>query len=86
MILIPSKASDECKLSTQCEIPLQSGSAEERRLRRMEQYAASLHPRRRVEERSKATQPFGFAQGHESIDLAQDPEVLEGPVEWQMMP
>jgi hypothetical protein len=39
----------------------------------------------RGEERTQATQPFGFAQGHESFDLAQDPEVLEGPVEWQMM-
>ena len=39
------------------------------------------------------TPPFGFAQGHESIDLvqdrksfdpAQDRELVERPVEWQM--
>ncbi len=33
----------------------------------------AYRPIRRKEERSKATQPFGFAQGRE-------------PVEWQMMP
>jgi len=49
--------------------------AEERRLRRMEQI-------RRKEERSKATLPFGFAQGRESFDLAQDRELVER----QMMP
>jgi hypothetical protein len=51
------------------------------------------------EERSKATPPFGFAQGHESFDFAQDRESfdlaqdrelverpVERPVEWQMMP
>jgi hypothetical protein len=53
--LITSKASDDRKLSTLCEIPLYSGGAEERRLRRMEQYAASLPLRRQGEERSKAT-------------------------------
>ena len=37
------------------------------------QYAASMPPRRRGEERSKATPPFDFAQGRE-------------PVERQMMP
>jgi len=47
--------------------------AEERRLRRIEQYAASLPPRRRGEERSKATPSF---------DLAQDRELVER----QMMP
>jgi len=47
--------------------------AEEQRLNRMEQYAASMPPRRRGEERSKATPPFDFAQGRE-------------PVERQMMP
>jgi hypothetical protein len=83
--LITSKASDVCKLSTLCEIPLYSGGAKKRRLRRIELYAASLPPRRQGEERTRATQPFDFAQGHESFDLAQDPEVLEGPVEWQMM-
>jgi hypothetical protein len=31
-----------------------------------------------------ATQPFGFGQGGESFDLAQDPELVERPVEWQM--
>jgi len=54
---------------------------------------------RRKEERSKATPPFGFAQGREpvewpfgfsqgreSFDLAQDRELVERPVEWQMMP
>jgi hypothetical protein len=46
--LIPSKAPDDCKLSTLCEIPLYSGGAEERRLGRMEQHAGSLPPRRRV--------------------------------------
>jgi hypothetical protein len=68
------------------EDPVDSGGAEERRLRRMWQYAARMPPQRRGEERAKATPPLGFAQGHESFDLAQDPEVLEGPVEWQMMP
>ena len=29
------------------------------------------------EERSKATPPFGFAQGHESFDLAQDRESFD---------
>jgi hypothetical protein len=29
-------------------------------------------------------QPFGFAQGRESFDLAQDRELVERPVEWQM--
>ena len=70
----------------QVEDPVSSGGAEERRLSRMEQYGASLPPRRRGEERSKATQPFGFTQGHESFDFAQDREPVERPVEWQMMP
>ena len=39
----------------------------------MGQYAASMPPRRRWEELSKATVPFDFAQGRE-------------PVERQMMP
>jgi hypothetical protein len=65
----------------------------------MKQYAASLPPRRRGEERSKATPPLDLAQGHESFDLAQDREsfdfaqdreLVERPVErlveWQMMP
>jgi hypothetical protein len=60
----------------------------------MKEYAASLPPRRRGEERSKATQPFDFAQGRESFDSAQDRDVerpfdlTQGhePVEWQMMP
>jgi hypothetical protein len=30
--------------------------------------------------------PFGFAQGHESFDFAQDREPVERLVEWQMMP
>jgi len=47
--------------------------AEERRLNRMGQYAANMPPRRRGEERSKATPPFDFAQDRE-------------PVERQMMP
>jgi hypothetical protein len=38
------------------------------------------------EERLKATPPFGFAQGRESFDLAQDRELVERPVERQMMP
>jgi len=38
------------------------------------------------EERSKATPPFDFAQGRESFDLAQDRELVERPVERQMMP
>jgi hypothetical protein len=42
------------------------------------------------EERLKATPPFGFTQGHESFDLAQDRELVERlverPVEWQIMP
>jgi hypothetical protein len=51
------------------------------------------------EERSKATPPFGFSQGHEpvewpfgsaqgreSFDFAQDREPAERPVERQMMP
>jgi hypothetical protein len=71
-----SKASDECKLSTTCEIPLYGAGDKERPLRRMEVYAAGLPRRRPGEERTQATQPFGFAQ---------DPEVLEGPVEWQIM-
>ena len=58
--------------------------AEERQLRRMDRYAAGLPPQRRGEERSKATPPFGFAQGHESFDLAQDRELVERLVEWQM--
>jgi hypothetical protein len=57
---------------------------------------------RRKEERSKATPPFdastllsidpelcrrvGFAQGHESFDLAQEREPVERLVEWHMMP
>jgi hypothetical protein len=60
--------------------------AEEQRVRRMGQYAASLPPRRRGEERSKATPPFGFSQGRESFDFAQDREPAERPVERQMMP
>jgi len=69
--------------------------AEERQLRRMDRYAAGLPPQRRGEERSKATPPFGFAQGHESFDLAQDREsfdfaqdreLVERLVEWLMMP
>jgi len=36
---------------------------------------------RRKEERSKATPPFGFTQGRESFDLAQDRELVERPVE-----
>jgi hypothetical protein len=36
------------------------------------------------EKRPKATQPFGFAQGHESFDFALDREPVERPVEWQM--
>ena len=32
----------------------------------------------------RVTQPFGFAQGHESFDLAQDRELVERLVEWQM--
>jgi hypothetical protein len=60
--------------------------AEERQLRRMKQYAASLPPRRRGEERSKATPPLDLAQGHESFDFAQDRELVERLVEWQMMP
>jgi len=41
----------------QVEDPVKSGGAEERRLRRMEQYAASLFHKLKVEreERSKAT-------------------------------
>jgi len=39
----------------------------------------------RKEERSKATPPFGFAQGHESFDPAQDREPVERLFEWQMM-
>ena len=32
------------------------------------------------EERSKATHPFGFTQGHESFDFAQDrPSTSSGP-------
>jgi hypothetical protein len=38
-----------------------------------------------AEERSKATPPFGFSQGRESFDLAQDRELVERPVERQMM-
>jgi len=38
------------------------------------------------EEQSKATPPFGFSQGRESFDLAQDRELVERPVERQMMP
>jgi hypothetical protein len=38
------------------------------------------------EERSKATLPFGFSQGRESFDFAQDREPAERPVERQMMP
>jgi len=30
--------------------------------------------------------PFGFSQGRESFDLAQDRELVERPVERQMMP
>jgi hypothetical protein len=59
--------------------------AKEGRLRRVEQYAAGLPRRRPGEKRTQATQPLDLAQGHEPFDLAQDPEVLEGPVEWQMM-
>jgi hypothetical protein len=36
------------------------------------------------EKATDATPPFGFAQGHESFDLAQDRELVERPVEWQM--
>jgi len=61
-------------------------NAEKRRLNRMGQYAASMPPRRRGEERSKATVPFDFAQGRESFDFAQDREPVERPVERQMMP
>jgi len=46
--------------------------AEERRLRRMEQYAARRSERLPASG-GKATPPFDVAQGHE-------------PVEWQMMP
>jgi hypothetical protein len=46
--------------------------AKERRLRRMEQYAAR-RSERWAASGGKATKPFDFAQGHE-------------PVEWQMMP
>jgi len=60
--------------------------AEERQLRRMGQYTASLPPRRRGEERSKATPSFDFAQDREPVErpfgFAQGHE----PVEWQMMP
>ena len=52
----------------------------------MEQYGASLPPRRRGEERSKATPPFDFAEDRESFGLAQDREPVERPVERQMMP
>ena len=37
------------------------------------------------EERSKATPPFGFSQGREFFDFAQDREPAERPVERQMM-
>jgi len=46
--------------------------AEERRLKRMIQYAARRSERLPASG-GKATQPFDFAQGHE-------------PVEWQRMP
>ena len=32
----------------------------------------------------RVTQPFDLAQGHESFDLAQDRELVERLVEWQM--
>ena len=38
------------------------------------------------EERLKATPPFGFTQGPESFDFAQNREPVERPVEGQMMP
>jgi hypothetical protein len=38
------------------------------------------------EERSEVTPPFGFSQGRESFDLAQDRELVERPVERQMKP
>ena len=53
---------------------------------------AVLHIRRKPveslkverEKRSKATPPFDLAQGRESIDVAQDRELVERPVERQM--
>jgi len=30
----------------------------------------------------RATPPFGLAQGHESLDVARDRELVERPVEW----
>jgi len=29
---------------------------------------------------------FDFAQGHESLDVARDRELVERPAEWQVMP
>ena len=42
--------------------------AEEQRLNRMAQYALSMPPRRRGEERSKATPPFDLAQDREPFE------------------
>jgi hypothetical protein len=52
---------------------LDARGREATRLNRIEQYAATMPPRWRGEERAKATPPFDFAQGRE-------------PVERQMMP
>ena len=41
-------------------------------------------PVRRNDERWSITQPFGFAQGHESFGYTQDREPVERPVEWQL--
>ena len=39
-----------------------------------------------VKKNPKETPPFGFAQGRESFEFAQDREPAERPVERQMMP
>jgi hypothetical protein len=58
----------------QVEDPVNSGGDEERQVTARERYLREAYGAiRRKEERSKATPPFGFTQGHE-------------PVEWQMMP
>ena len=60
----------------QVEDPAPSGGAEERRLTRMEKYAASLSRASRSNERNdrlpafggKATQPFDLSQGRELVE------------------
>ena len=56
---------------------------EERRLKEYELYSAACR-----EPQGRTRRSFGFAQGHESIDIAQDRELVERlverPAEWQM--